>query len=86
MQFAIAFECQKGEDNVWSLDSDGMKNYNDYFAENNPCNLVYTFDVENRIDKLMKTIVFDEELLSNYSSKSSVAVSILKKSIKIREN
>jgi hypothetical protein len=37
---------EKGEDEVWLMDLDKMKNYKDYFAENNPCNLGIVFNNE----------------------------------------
>jgi hypothetical protein len=67
------------------LDLDRIKNYKDYFAENNPCNLLHTFNVDKRIDKMMKTIVSEEELLSPKSLKSSANVSRLNKSTKLRD-
>lgn len=33
---------------MWTLDLDRMKNYKDYFSEDNPCNLEKKFDVDFR--------------------------------------
>ncbi len=43
---------EKGEDDVWIVNCDRMKNYKGYFASDNPCMLVEKFKVEQRLDKL----------------------------------
>ena len=35
-----------------------MKNYKDYFTENNPCNLIVAFSLEDRIKNAVKRRLF----------------------------
>jgi len=49
MYISKALGLEKGEDDVWLLDLDRMKNYKDYFNPDNPCNLEEKFDVEARL-------------------------------------
>jgi hypothetical protein len=45
-----------------------MKNYKDYFAENNPCNLVNTFDVYKRMGKSIKRKLSDSVRTNSIAS------------------
>jgi hypothetical protein len=49
------FGLDNGEDNIWQLDSDRMKNYRHYFSCDNSCNLEQRFDVTYRVKSLFKT-------------------------------
>lgn len=49
MQINKILGVEKGEDEVWILDLDRMKNYKDYFPENNPCNLIVAFNLDERM-------------------------------------
>lgn len=54
MQINRLLGVEKAEDDVWLLDLDRMKNYKDYFTENNPCNLIVAFNLEDRIKNAVK--------------------------------
>lgn len=47
-----AMGVENAEDDIWLLDLDRMKNYKDYFSENNPCNLPNAFNLELRLKKM----------------------------------
>lgn len=40
---------------MWLLDLDRMKNYKDYFTENNPCNLILAFNLDDRMKNAVKS-------------------------------
>lgn len=42
------FGEEKGEDEIWTVAADRMKNYRHYFAADNSCNLEQKFDVDTR--------------------------------------
>jgi uncharacterized protein YkuJ len=42
------FGVEKGEDEIWTVDADRMKNYRHYFSADNSCNLEQKFDVGSR--------------------------------------
>lgn len=58
MQINKILGVEKAEDDVWLLDLDRMKNYKDYFTENNPCNLVVAFSLEDRVKTAVKRRLF----------------------------
>lgn len=43
---------ERYEDEVWIINCDKMKNYKDYFPDNNPCNLQDTFSLEMRLKRM----------------------------------
>jgi hypothetical protein len=44
-----SFGNKAGEDEIWLVDLDRMKNYKDYFSADNPCNLEKKLNLEQRL-------------------------------------
>jgi hypothetical protein len=47
-----AFGMEGGEDEIWLIGSDRMKNYRHYFNSDNSCNLEQKFNVSTRVKSI----------------------------------
>jgi hypothetical protein len=44
-----AMRLWKGDDELWIINCDRMRNYKGYFSHDNPCELIQKFQIDTRL-------------------------------------